>query len=347
MSLKRLWGVLLGVITGIVPFVNTVAAIIMAYKLKKKRWVAIYGIISGVTLGIIVLLNVSAHREKPVRTAFPAAFEKNLQTVAVKQDIMMDSVEMESNLQQVLKNTAAELIAQDPKNKPLLAAAQQGRLTGKAGAAFHQLSQCLYGHYLNKVKAATGKGKYDLTFDMEVLATDHQVEDYIRNFIGEYLTAPHGLTDDIASGLALIGYIIAAVGCISNGANLFTGPARVSNDNNAGVAKDTMGQSFNRQPSREPVVSPASFQPPPLPQESTATFIVNVNTSGEEELMQLRGINRILAKTIISERKTGGNFTDINDLKKRMELSSEQVDRIRGNVNFDAPKRGGGRVIEF
>jgi DNA uptake protein ComE-like DNA-binding protein len=82
-------------------------------------------------------------------------------------------------------------------------------------------------------------------------------------------------------------------------------------------------------------------------QDSGAAGTIKVNTAGEEELMQLRGVNRILAKTIIAERNIGGYFTGIADLQKRIDLAAEQVERIRKNLDFEVPKRGGGRVIEY
>ncbi|MBC9911689.1 ComEA family DNA-binding protein [Chitinophaga varians] len=368
MSLKRLWGILLGIVVGIIPLVNTFGATIFSYKLKKKQWTTIYGVIAGITLVLAVVINIYGRKEKPIKAAFPEAFRKNLQMVSVKRDMLIDSVGMETALQQVLRNTAHQLVQEDEKNKPLLENAQQGKLSAKPQAAFHQLSQYLYRDYLDKVKAGTENDKYDLTFDTEKLAADQQATRHINNFTEEYLTAEHGAMYAAMSGLVLIGYVIACVGCISSGANLFLTPGEeATNVRRAGVDDETVSRSFNRQPApepeperEEPIVSPPAFQPPPLPprtpprtppplpqQEPISSVVVKVNTAEEEELMQLRGINRILAKTIISERNTNGNFTDINDLKRRMELSSEQVDRIRGNVDFDAPKRGGGRVIEY
>lgn len=342
MSLKRLWGVLLGVVVGIIPFVNAISATIFAYRLKQKRWTTIYGAITVVTVGVIVLMNVYAQKEKPVKAAFPEAFRKNLQTVAVKRDLLIDSVEIETRLLQVLRNTADQLVQEDEKNKPLLENAQQGRLSEKPKVAFHQLSQYLFEHYLNK----------DLTFDREKLAADQQATKHINNFTEEYLTAEHGVMYAIAGGLAIIGYVIACVGCISNGANLFLTPGEETTNARRTVNDETVNRSFNRQPPSEPRREEPGTLPQrtaqPLPQQPVPSVVVNVNTAGEDELMQLRGINRILAKTIISERNTGGNFTDIQDLKRRMELSAEQVNRISENVDFDAPpKRGGGRVIEY
>lgn len=353
MSLKRVWGILLGIVVGVIPLINTVAASIFAYRLKKKKWMRIYVITSCVTLLLMVLANVYANKEKPIKAAFPATFQKNLQAVAVKRDALIDSVEMETILKQVLTNTANQLIQDDKKRESLLQHARNGSLSEKPKAAFHKLSQYFYEDYLNKVKAGTGKDKNDLTFDTAKLWEDQQTAGNIANFVSVYLESEHEVSSLLIGGLALVSLVIGCVGCISNSANLFVRSGVEAADTfRTGAGEGAVTGSFNRQPPPatrrdEPVPAQSQRTPPPLPQASTSAGMVNVNAAEENELMQLRGINRILAKTIISERSVGGNFTDIDDLEKRLELSAEQVDRIRGSVEFDAPKRGGGRVIEF
>ncbi|NML41018.1 helix-hairpin-helix domain-containing protein [Chitinophaga sp. G-6-1-13] len=354
MSLKRLWGVLLGIVTGVIPFIDTLTATFFAYRLQKKKWVLVHAINAGVMLVAIIATNMVAKQDKPIKKAFPPAFQENLQTVIVRRSTPVDSVEMETILRQVLKNTADQLIQQDKKHELKLQNARNGSLSEKPQAAFHKISQYCYEDYLNKTKGGTGQGRYDVTFDGNKLMGDRQLAGDVDSFVGLYLEAEGGAVSGLIGGVLLICYFIGMVGSIANGANLFINPAEATVTNTARTTanEDSVRRSFDRQPQEqrrdEPAPQPLPQRtPPPLPQETAAPVMVNVNIAEEEELMQLRGINRILAKTIVSERKNGGDFMDLNDLKKRLELSFEQAERIKGNVDFDAPKRGGGRVIEF
>jgi len=362
MSLKRLKGALLGIVTGVIPLINTLTATFFAYRLQKKNQVRIHMINAVVMLVAVIATVVEGRQEKPIKTAFPPAFRENLQTVVVRRSLPIDSLEMETILRKVLKNTAAQLIQQDKKYAPRLEKARDGNLSEKSRAAFHKISRYCYEDYLNKIKAGTGPGRYDVTFDARRLMAEPPLADDMHSFIVEYLYDERGGISIFMGAMLAIGYFVGFVGSVANGANLFINPAEAAIANTARTPVDegSVQQPSDRQPREERRNEPAPpplpqytppplppYTPPPLPQETAAPVMINVNTAEEAELMQLRGVNRILAKTIISERNAGGNFIDLNDLRKRVELSSEQADRIKGNVDFDAPRRGGGRVIEF
>lgn len=91
---------------------------------------------------------------------------------------------------------------------------------------------------------------------------------------------------------------------------------------------------------------------------------VNVNTAGESELTRLPGINLILAKAIIGERRRNGYFADAFDLERRMGFTPEQMGDLMLTTSFevagtdlqqkksDGTDRkesgtGKGRIIEF
>ncbi|WP_212005901.1 helix-hairpin-helix domain-containing protein [Chitinophaga sp. HK235] len=347
MFLKRLLGVLLGVIIGVIPLLNTLAASFFTFRQQKKKWALFYMIISGLSLVSIGVSNFYDNKDKPVKTFFPTAFQQHLQEVAVKRDLPIDSVEMETILQQVLSNTANQLIQKDKNLEILLQNARNASLSEKPKAEFHQLSQRLYRDYLNQVQTGTGKDKYNLIFDTARLTKEKLVAYNVDRFVNAYLESERGVIPNTFLFLLGATFLIGLGGCIGNGVNLFVKPSETavvtfSTDVDVDTAFITATAPSFSQPSPQP-----QRTPPPLPQEAPSSVTVKVNIAGEDELMQLRGINRILAKTIIGERNTGGSFTDINDLKKRIELSTEQVDRIRQNLDFEAPKRGGGRVIEY
>ncbi|MBC9911688.1 ComEA family DNA-binding protein [Chitinophaga varians] len=96
---------------------------------------------------------------------------------------------------------------------------------------------------------------------------------------------------------------------------------------------------------------------------------VNINTAGEKDLIQLPGINLILAKAIIDERRRNGYFADVFDLEQRMGFTPALMSNLMLTTSFTVngmnlqPERreapaprddkgkeigpGKGRVIEF
>lgn len=343
---RRLLGVLLGVVVGAIPFINTLMATLFAFYLKKKKWGLIYGGAAFLTLVIIVIANI--YNDSGYRKTFRSAFLGQLKEVSIRRDVPVDTVEMEVVLQGVLRNTTRQLIQQDKKWNDLLPHGQDSSLSGKPRAAFHELSQYLYQQYRYEVQ----DGKCDVVFDIPSLDGNLTAVNYIEEVADACLTEDHGHIFSAASIVALVCFIAGWVGCIRNGAELYVRPAAAAANATSVEAPVEVTYAAPAVPEQphplpQPYDSPPQPQqtaPPPLPASSGK---VNVNTAGEDELMQLRGVNRILAKTIITERNTGGNFLDLPDLKRRVELSSEQANRIQGSVDFDAPQRRGGRVIEY
>lgn len=359
MFLQRLAGLVLGFFIGILPVINTLAASFFAFSKKRKKTAISYLVAACVCIAAIAVSNYYDNQQKAADSMFVQTFQSNLQEVTVKSDVLIDPAEMESILKQVLTNTADQLSGKDERLEGLFANARTGKLSSRSAKGFHAFAEQVQKDYASKASMGTGKNRYNLAFGRSAL--EGQLGQGVRDFLKDYFYDEKSALHIVSLCFLTISFFIGWVGSTRQGWDLFYKPAAaITSPTNSTVDKsygwrDDMYERFNRN------------TPPPLPQQNTAAprntasqetstvpkstvaGQINVNIAGEEGLMQLRGINRILAKTIIAERSTGGYFTGIADLQKRIDLSAEQVERMGGNLDFEPPKRGGagGRVIEF
>jgi competence ComEA-like helix-hairpin-helix protein len=59
---------------------------------------------------------------------------------------------------------------------------------------------------------------------------------------------------------------------------------------------------------------------------------MNVNTATEEELMTLHGVNRALARNIVSHRDLIGGFRKIEDLALVSGMGASKLDQLRPEI---------------
>lgn len=356
MFIQRLGGLLIGFFVGMLPFINTLAASFFAFNKKRRRIAVFYLVTAVISFGSIVAFNHYENKEKAADQTFMQTFQANLLEVTVKSDVLIDTLEMETILKQVLTNTADQLIRKDARLEDIFQNARNGQLSGSPEAAFHKFSVAVQQDYASKAAALKGKGRYNLSFDRSAL--DGALGQQARDFLKDYLYNGKSVLYVLSVCLVVITFFTGWVGSIRQGWDLFINSSSSISGNNRVKDNDPLYRAFE-------AISTATSGPLPqqvevnetqdnLPprreaeqEDRGAAGKINVNTAGEDELMQLRGVNRILAKNIIAERNTGGYFTGIADLQKRIDLTAEQVDRIRKDLDFEAPKRGGGRVIEY
>jgi competence ComEA-like helix-hairpin-helix protein len=67
----------------------------------------------------------------------------------------------------------------------------------------------------------------------------------------------------------------------------------------------------------------------------TEPLKININESGAEDLMKLRGVGKVLAGRIIEYRKTSGRFVSVEDLKRVKGFGQKLYDRVKDEVSID------------
>jgi hypothetical protein len=355
MFIQRLGGLLIGFFVGMLPFINTLAASFFAFNKKRRRIAVFYLVTAVISFGSIVAFNHYENKEKAADQTFMQTFQANLQEVTVKSDVLIDTLEMETILKQVLTNTAHQLIRKDARLEDIFRSARDNKLSASQEAAFHKFSVAAQRDYASKTATQTGKDRFNLFFDRSAL--DGPLGQDARDFLKDYLYNEKSLLYILSVCLVAITFFTGWVGSIRQGWDLFikspdhTSSNRDRNNDPLYRAFEAISTATSGPLPQQVEVNEIRDNPPPRreaeQQDSGAAGTIKVNTAGEEELMQLRGVNRILAKTIIAERNIGGYFTGIADLQKRIDLATEQVERIRKNLDFEVPKRGGGRVIEY
>ena len=59
---------------------------------------------------------------------------------------------------------------------------------------------------------------------------------------------------------------------------------------------------------------------------------VDVNRAGVEELMQIKGIGRVLAEGIVAERTANGPYTRVEDLLRVKGIGPKSLEKIRESI---------------
>ncbi|MBC9931985.1 ComEA family DNA-binding protein [Chitinophaga qingshengii] len=350
MVLKRICGLLAGFFIGAIPLVNCLAATLLAFYKKKKRVALFYAILTGVFVFALGKSYYADEKKKGFNPVFLQSFKQHLADQAsLKQQTEAELGVLKFTVGEALCQAAMEQMEKDAALEGLLEAAKRNDFSGNARAEYAGFCQCLYEQYLLKVNTSKGKHRFDLKIDSAMI---NHCEPAMISFTDAYLESGNLSGYWLLQILIGLTYLLCWVGCVRNARNLFVPPPEPPVRDTSQLYYSDLFRSWASPlmpagppraplPQEAPPPPPPPMTPPPLPP------MVKINIADEAELMQLRGVNRILAKSIIAERSAGGNFTDVNDLKKRMDLSREQIDGMSASLSFDALRGRGGRVIEY
>jgi len=62
---------------------------------------------------------------------------------------------------------------------------------------------------------------------------------------------------------------------------------------------------------------------------------ININTSSEKELLQIKGIGPVTAKKIIEYRNQNGQFNSVEELKNIKGIGDKTLEKIKGEVTIE------------
>ena len=62
---------------------------------------------------------------------------------------------------------------------------------------------------------------------------------------------------------------------------------------------------------------------------------VNINEAGQEELMRLPGIGRVIAERILEYRASNGRFYSLDELKKVRGIGNSIFEKIKDNIAIE------------
>ncbi|RFS19492.1 helix-hairpin-helix domain-containing protein [Chitinophaga silvatica] len=340
MNFKKTAGLVLSIFLGIFPLLNLLAASIFTFFSKKKVWALTFLIVAVLTFICSRISTFHSTNEKSAKRLFVLAFQSNLRNVRITSKTALNAGDLEKALNDVLVLTSEQVIKMDNKVGGLLANAKNGSLNKKEVEAFQELNAKLHSYYLSNIPFRNGTGKYDFTI-IEAEDKDSFISNSSAKFLEKYIDAETGTLESIFGFFYFFGYAFGLVGSIHFGKKLFTSSGEKTFDEPMIQASGNTSYSPENANyhSREDIQVGVPDQP---------GMIININIADESALVALPGINRILAKSIVSERNLNGYYKNLSDLKNRMSLSLEQYSKLLPLTEFYIEPAGGnkpGRVV--
>jgi len=337
--------VILGVIRGLLPVVNNILAASLAF--SRRRYGAGIHFLTWIGISITCLyitLNTEA-KKKAARWTFVPAVEEQLATLKKNRISIEGNYDFADILVLVLRNAAAIAISKDSQLADLLDNAKDGHFGPASATAISRMSDEIQGFYPLKLEDYyyAGRDRFQPILNEEEKVT---ISVSANTVLNTYMEEELGWEIVVVHRFLIIGWGVGLIGNI-----VWMGRREAPAETDAAPV-----------PGRNTAIPPVQ----PLSPETVAAPAINVNTAGENELAMLPGINGILAKGILAERRRNGYFTDVFDLGTRMQLQEEvvsnlllitsfEVDRLSDQLPGDDPnpgeggteRTGKGRIIEF
>ncbi|WP_212005900.1 helix-hairpin-helix domain-containing protein [Chitinophaga sp. HK235] len=351
---SRVGGIILGILIGFIPLINTCVCVVLSFVQRRSRLGIFFLLLAGIIINSIIITRNIDIQKGLINELWEPAFYRNLESANLQYESRIDR-NFEQSMFSVLDKTTQELMQQHEELKKLFKIGRSGEIAidNDVYHVFKTACRSIFYSYWDKVESETGerseRGARNVSF-----GKTKEEQEYIREqlnvFFREYVDYKLKFKEGFNNMLIGLGFLFSLVGSIALGRHMFD------------TAEDpvtTIDQvSYNT----------SAVLPDVIPGASLALDI-NVNTADERELTRLPGINQVLAKGIISERRRNGYFADIFDMEQRMGFTEEMIASLMFATSFEvtgAPERreeqdkkdkkddkgkdrgtGRGRVIEF
>lgn len=325
---KRLGGFLLGLLLGLIPLLNALICVVMSFVQKRKRLGIFFVALGMVSVVSLIMMEEVDKEKKALNVLWEPAFYHKLESADLKSESLFDGYRFEHDMFNVLDTATRELMQQHSELKDLFKTGTSGQLSidNDVYAFFKSACRHINMSYWDRVKKETGnrgeKGARRVPFgetkeEQEYIRTQMSV--FFKAYI-DYKLKGRETAYNVLFGLGFLGSLI---GSIALGWRAFAGEENR-------VTTNHVRFSWIAQPGDVPVTNV-----PVLIPDDNLMPDVNVNTADERELARLPGINQILAKGIISERRRNGYFFDIFDMGERMGFTEELVGSLMLITSFE------------
>ncbi|NML41017.1 helix-hairpin-helix domain-containing protein [Chitinophaga sp. G-6-1-13] len=322
---KRLGGLLLGFVLGVIPLLNALICVVMSFVQKRRRLGILFIVLGGATIGSLIGISNVDKQRKLLNEQWEPAFYRRLESTNMPPDVMSDRDKFASEVRSVLDTVTKELIQQHSEVKDLFKTGRDGKISidNDVWYFYEGAYRNIYVFYRNRVEKET-EGRRGRNIRNIPFGETQEEREYTRKQMGAYFK--EAIDDKLKAremafnALFALGFICSLIGSIALGWHAFA------------PAED--------QPVRiNPPRFDLGYNSIMIPYDNVIPD-VNINTAGENELSGLPGVNLILAKAIIAERTRNGYFIDVFDLEQRMGFSQEQTGNLMLNTSFEVNMAG-------
>lgn len=196
--MRTIRGIILGIIVGIIPFINIVISAIYAIRIRKLKIALVLILLA---IGCFIMSSLNTHQADKFNNnhaRLSNKFFKNTISIRLTDSATLSALQLEDTLAAKLKITADQLIKQYGLN-PLLINIQQGTLSEAEKKNFHTLALNIHSCYiLERGLLAT---KDTLSFKNFSAANQQYISNNIQQFSNTYITEESIATGNFFSGI--------------------------------------------------------------------------------------------------------------------------------------------------
>ncbi|MCW3463997.1 ComEA family DNA-binding protein [Chitinophaga nivalis] len=358
MNFRKISGILVGILLGLVPFIGPLACCIYAFKKKKFRAVLLLVVTLLSQMAVAYINSRDIDKRDMAVTLFSASVHQRILTIKIPADGTISIAQLEDSITQRMEMTAAEYSRkQDDVAKGFVPLARSV-LSDEENQHFQYYLMRLHKLYVNDLDSLRKAGHPAMSLADLPGSSQRNTVSHTRAFVSFYLTKELTAGGGWIAMLLLASYTMSIALCIVFFKNAFTGN-QDSHTNNNGYTPVSTAPANNRYPPATdqeiaailatdiPATPAAADMPPPLP----TVDAVKINMAREEEIAPLPGIGTVQAMRIIQERQQHGFFISMDDFKNRMSLAERVYRNLADKIDFTVPQNGSngpkGRVIEF
>jgi len=339
--LKRVLGIVLSVLIGLVPVINILSCGI--YALVKKKLLIAACIMAALVVQIVVMTRF-ADGSNGERTLYIENFTKEIDTTVFNKALVFptDTAKFTELLKANVQQAAVELSLKNADMKKVLGRIISDTLETYEQGLFDEYSSKVFNLYKN-IKAYSGEQskKKQTIFkfsDQDQVRISLWTRDFVVVYMGnefEYNYWPmSSFFFMYLCGFALSIFLFKDV------------LLQQQNTNNPILRRNNKRGARPITEEQVTAVLDDALQTPQA--EAPDSFRINFET--ENKIAQLAGVGAIQAKNIVNERRDNGPFVDMKDFKSRVSLSKRVSTNLEEVLNFSVPddeRDSKGRVIEF
>ncbi|MBC9931984.1 ComEA family DNA-binding protein [Chitinophaga qingshengii] len=357
---NRLTGAIIGILFGFFPLINTLACVTMSFVQKRFRTGIFFLLLGGMVVWSMFRLNKIDEQRQILTAEWGPTFTRHFDSTAFSPQTLYDYKAFEQTMSGILKKTSRDLIQEHNELEHFfeLDTAGELKLEYRTNGYLILAARRIHSFYWARVKEQTGEENEAAASKVPFGKSEEEkayIAERLNIFIQSYEKYRFNFPEGGCTVLVVLGLLASFVGCVSLGRRMF---------DNVAVAPPVAAA--------EPEVTYSSSTPV-IPHDRVAGY-TNVNMAEENELTRIPGINLILAKAIVGERRRNGYFEDVYDLERRMGFSQDVTARLMFTTSFEvnntnnnaAPERreeppgredppnkrkddstGGGRRVEF